>query len=135
MGGHGILYPSHLKKWGGHVPSVPHQIAPMVLAFITKLSRISFKFVCLSLSFLMHRMLDVGQPVLEHCDPLSFNSVLLLLNLGKDLSPEQFVTIKLRNKTPRGWIDRPRTTNIRQQTSNPNAALSFSCCFTLGLLG
>jgi len=28
VGGHGILYTSHLKK-GGDVPSVPHQIAPM----------------------------------------------------------------------------------------------------------
>jgi len=27
--GHGILYPPHLKKFGGHVPRVPHQIAPM----------------------------------------------------------------------------------------------------------
>jgi len=26
------------------------------------------------------------------------------LNLEKDLSPEKFVTIKLRNKAPRGWI-------------------------------
>jgi len=42
----------------------------LVLTFITRLSRISLKFVCLSLSFLMHRMLNVGQLVLEHCDPL-----------------------------------------------------------------
>jgi len=46
------------------------------------------------------------------------------------------VTIKLRNKTQRGWIDRPRTTKLRHQTSYPNAALSVSCClFTLCLLG
>jgi len=31
VGGHGILYPPRLKKWGGHVPRVPHQIAPMLL--------------------------------------------------------------------------------------------------------
>jgi len=43
---------------------------------------------------------------------------------------------KRRNKTPCGWIDRPRTTNLRHQTSDPNAARSFSCClFTLCLLG
>jgi len=29
VGRAGILYPPHLKKWEGHVPSVPHQIAPM----------------------------------------------------------------------------------------------------------
>ena len=28
-GRHGILCPPRLKKWGGHVPRVPHQIAPM----------------------------------------------------------------------------------------------------------
>ena len=65
-----------------------------------------------------------------------FNSFLILLNLEKDRSPEQLVTIKLRNKTARGWIHRRRTTNLRHQTSDPNAALSFSCClFTLCLLG
>jgi len=31
VGGHGILYPPHLNKWGGHVPRVPHQIAPMTV--------------------------------------------------------------------------------------------------------
>jgi len=45
------------------------------------------------------------------------------------------VTINLRNKTPRGWIDRPRTSNVRHQTSNPNAALSFCCLLSLCLLG
>jgi len=29
----------------------------------------------------------------------------MLLNLEKDLYPEQQVTIKLRNKAPRDWID------------------------------
>ena len=83
--------------------------------------------------FEMHRMLSVVQPVL---DTLSFfNSVLILLNREKDLSHEQFVTINLRNKTPRGWIDRPRTSNLRHQTSDPNAALSFCCLLTLCLLG
>jgi len=28
MGGHGVLCPPRLKK-GGHVPRIPHQIAPM----------------------------------------------------------------------------------------------------------
>jgi len=27
------------------------------------------------------------------------------LNLEEDLSPEQLVTIKLRNKRPRGWTN------------------------------
>jgi len=65
---------------------------------------------------------------------LSWN--IATLNLEKDLLPKQLVTIKLRNKTLHGWIDRPRTTNLRHQTSDPNAALSFSCClFTLCVLG
>ena len=34
-----------------------------------------------------------------------FNSVLILLNLEKDLSPEQLVTIKLRNRGPGGWMN------------------------------
>jgi len=29
VGVHDILCPPRLKKWGGHVPRVPHQIAPM----------------------------------------------------------------------------------------------------------
>jgi len=35
----------------------------------------------------------------------SFNSFLILLNLDKDLSPEQLVTTKLRNKASRGWMN------------------------------
>ena len=35
--GHGILCPPRLKKWGRHVPRVPHQIAPMRKA-ITRLN-------------------------------------------------------------------------------------------------
>jgi len=35
----------------------------------------------------------------------SFNSFLILLILEKDLSPEQLVTIKLKNKASRGWIN------------------------------
>jgi len=35
----------------------------------------------------------------------AFNSVLILLNLEKDLSPEQLVTIKLRNKVSCGCIN------------------------------
>jgi len=34
-----------------------------------------------------------------------FNSFLILLNLENDLSPEQLVTIKLRNKASRGCIN------------------------------
>jgi len=50
----------------------------------------------------MYRMLSV--------DNLSwniapFNSFLFLLNLETDLSPGQVVTIKLRNKGPRGLIN------------------------------
>jgi len=40
-----------------------------------------------------------GQPLLEHCEPL------ILLNLAKELSPEQLVTIKLKNKSLRGCIN------------------------------
>jgi len=43
-----------------------------------------------------------------------FNWFLILLNLGKDLSPEQLVTIKLRNKASR--LHKLRTTNLRRQT-------------------
>jgi len=40
-----------------------------------------------------------------------FNSFLILFNLAqgkclkKDICPEQLLTIKLRNKGPRGWIN------------------------------
>jgi len=30
VGGHGILFPHHLQKARGHVPRVPHLIAPMI---------------------------------------------------------------------------------------------------------
>jgi len=43
-----------------------------------------------------------GQPILEHCDS---NSFLILLNLEKDLSPEQLVIIKLRNNASRCRIN------------------------------
>jgi len=36
---------------------------------------------------------------------VTLNSGLILLNIENDLSPEQLVTIKLRNKGPRGWIN------------------------------
>jgi len=35
----------------------------------------------------------------------TFNSVLILLNREKDLSPQQLVTIKLWNKAPCGCIN------------------------------
>jgi len=35
----------------------------------------------------------------------TFNSFLILLNLENDLSPEQLVTIKLKNKASRGCIN------------------------------
>jgi len=44
-----------------------------------------------------------------------FNSFLILLNLEKDLSPEQLVTIKLRNKASR-VCPKLRTTNLRYQS-------------------
>jgi len=34
-----------------------------------------------------------------------FNSFLILLNLEKDLQPEQSVTIKISNRASRGWIN------------------------------
>ena len=45
------------------------------------------------------------------------------------------MTIKLRNKSPHGWIDRPRTTNLRHQTSDPNAAPSLAVCLLFVSLG
>jgi len=46
----------------------------------------------------MYRMLSV--------DILPWNnSFLILLNLERDISPEQLVTIKLRNRALRGWIN------------------------------
>ena len=70
--------------------------------FITKLSKNSLQFVCLSVSLLMYRMLSVDNLFRNIA---TFNSILILLNLEKDLSPEQLVTIKLRNKASRGWIN------------------------------
>ena len=46
------------------------------------------------------------------------NSFSFLLNLEKDLSPEQLVTIKLRNKGPRGWINK----NSLNQNMRPQRA-------------
>ena len=60
-------------------------------------------------------------------------TILILLNLDKDLSPEQFVTIKLRNKTPHGWIDRPRTTNLRHQIQT--LLCPFAVCLPFVSLG
>jgi len=69
--------------------------------FITKSSRNSLRFICLSLSLLMHRMLIVGN--------LSWNTAALqfIFNYLEswDFSPEQWVTIKLTSKGPRGWIN------------------------------
>jgi len=51
-----------------------------------------------------NRCLDLGNGSNKfgnHC----FNSFLILLNLGKYLSPEQLVTTKLRNKASRGCIN------------------------------
>jgi len=50
----------------------------------------------------MYRMLSVDNLFRNIA---TFNSILILLNLEKDLSPEQLVTIKLRNKASRGWIN------------------------------
>jgi len=44
-----------------------------------------------------------GQPLLEHFDPL--NSFLILLNLENDLSSEQLVTIRIKNKDLSVWIN------------------------------
>ena len=48
-----------------------------------------------------------------HWNIAPFNWFLILLNLEKNLSPEQLVTIKLRNKTSCGCI---KSTNLRHQT-------------------
>jgi len=50
----------------------------------------------------MHRMLNVTT---SPGTLRPFNTFLILLNLQKDLCPEQLLTIKLRNKGPRGWIN------------------------------
>ena len=50
----------------------------------------------------MHRILGVDNLSWNIVTP---NSVLIFLNLENDLSLEQLVTIKLRNKAPRGWIN------------------------------
>ena len=42
MGRHGILCPPRLKKWGEHVPHVPHQITPMV-GMLVKLAHKNWK--------------------------------------------------------------------------------------------
>jgi len=47
----------------------------------------------------MHRILGVDNLSWNIVTP---NSVLIFLNLENDLSLEQLVTIKLRNKAPRG---------------------------------
>jgi len=48
----------------------------------------------------------------------TFNSFLILLNLEKRLSPEQLVTIKLRNKVQ--VVDKTKTTNLRHQAQGHN---------------
>jgi len=54
-----------------------------------------------------------------------FNSFLILLNLDKDVSPEQLVTMKLRNEALRGWINlEPLIWGIR-----PKRAFVIFCCF------
>ena len=57
-----------------------------------------------------------------------FNQFLLLSNLEKDLSPEQLVTVKLRNKGPHVWINYK---NHKSTASDTNARLSFTCCFPI----
>jgi len=50
----------------------------------------------------MYRMLDVDN-ISWNIAPVQF--ILIILNLEKDLSPEQLVTTKLRNKSLRGCIN------------------------------
>jgi len=52
----------------------------------------------------MYQMLSVWTTSLGTLRPF-LNSFLILFNFEKDLSPEQLVNIKLRNKCPRGWIN------------------------------
>jgi len=49
----------------------------------------------------MRQMLSVDN-LCRNIVTLYCNSVLIILNLEKDLSPEQLVAIKLRNKASRG---------------------------------
>ena len=59
----------------------------------------------------------------------SFKSFLILLNLEKNLLPEQLVTIKLRNKSSRGCINwEPLIQGIR-----PKRAFVIFCCFPVSL--
>ena len=63
----------------------------------------------------MYRMFSVDNLSWNIATLHFFNSsVLILLNLEKDLSPEQLVTIKLRKGF--GWLHKLRTTNLRHQT-------------------
>jgi len=50
----------------------------------------------------MHQMLSVGNLSWNIAIPYSF---LTPFHIEKDFSPEQLVTIKLRNKGPRGWVN------------------------------
>ena len=50
----------------------------------------------------MHSMLSVDN---LSWNTVTLNSVSFLLNTEKDLSPDQLVTIKLRNMAQRGWIN------------------------------
>jgi len=68
----------------------------------------------------MHRMLSVGS---HSWNIVTINSFLILFHFENNLSSKHLVTIKQRNKGPRGL------TNYESKTSNPNALLSFSCCF------
>jgi len=62
----------------------------------------SLQFVSLSLSLSMFRMLSVDN-LFWNIATLQF--FIIFLNLEKDFSPEQLVTIKLRNKASHGWIN------------------------------
>ena len=65
------------------------------LSFIkAKSCKNSSKLKCLSLSLSMHRMVSADN---LSGDTVNLNSFLFHLSLEKDLSTEQFVTIKLRN--------------------------------------
>jgi len=61
-----------------------------------------------------------GQPLPEHCDLLHFSNS---YESRKKRSPEQLVTIKLRDKIRSAWLD--VKLNATKASSDPNAVLSF----------
>jgi len=86
------------ENWLNHTASaVIFQVHDM--CFIPPLSE--FGHIKMRNGAKAHLKTACGPPVGNHW----FNSFLILLNLEKDFSPEQLVTIKLRNKASRDCIN------------------------------